>query len=70
MPFIKGSEFVKIYKEILIKHGFYDIPFISISRDEAKEDKKYFESILHKPIKLRKFKYLLDELIKINKFNH
>ncbi len=69
MPFIKGSEFVKIYIEIFIKDGFYDKPFISITGDEYIEDKKYFESVLPKHIKLRKFKCLLDKLIKIYKFN-
>jgi hypothetical protein len=52
MPFFLGTEFVKFYKDILIKKGFYEVKFVQSISENIKENyEKYFYEIMSKPCK-------------------
>jgi CheY-like chemotaxis protein len=65
MPYIKGTEFIKLYKSFISQNEFYEVPFISISTDFTsfeKEKALHYFSNLNKPCSKLELSTLLNKL--------
>jgi signal transduction histidine kinase len=64
MPFLLGTEFVKLYKDILLKNNFYEIKFVCSSGEKIRTNyEKYFFSNLSKPCKKNELSKLLNNIL-------
>ena len=68
MPFMKGSTFIKLFKQLYQEINFYHIKIISYTAFDCEEKKKLIlnsgaDKIINKPIPYNDFKKVILSLI-------
>ena len=68
MPFMKGSSFIKLFKQLQHESNFYEIKIISYTAFDSEEKKKLIfssgaDQIINKPISYNDFKKVILSLV-------